>query len=41
MNDATNNDVERKRAIRRNVIALSLLAAAFYVGFIVMTVMKH
>jgi uncharacterized membrane protein (DUF485 family) len=41
MNDAPNNDAERKRAIRRNVIVLTLVALAFYVGFIVMTVMKN
>lgn len=41
MNDASNNDLERKRAIRRNVIVLALVALAFYVGFIVMTVMKQ
>ena len=41
MNDALNSDAERKRAIRRNVILLSLVALAFYVGFIVMTVTKN
>jgi uncharacterized membrane protein (DUF485 family) len=41
MNDALNNDVERKRAIRRNVILLTLVALAFYVGFIVMSATRN
>jgi len=31
---------ERKRSVRRSVLWLSLLAAMFYVGFIVLTVSR-
>jgi uncharacterized membrane protein (DUF485 family) len=41
MNEAPNNDAQRKRAIRRNVIVLTLVALAFYVGFIVMTATRN
>jgi hypothetical protein len=34
------NDLDRKRRIRRTAIWLALVALAFYVGFIAMSVMK-
>jgi len=43
MADSTDNaalDAERKRAIRRHVVVLSLVAVAFYVGFIVLTALQ-
>lgn len=33
------NEVERKRAIRRSVLWVSLLAAGFYLGFILLGVL--
>jgi len=33
-------DADRKRRIRRSVIWLSLLALAFYVGFIALTALR-
>jgi uncharacterized membrane protein (DUF485 family) len=44
MNDkpnATPDDAARKRRIRRNVVFLALLALAFYVGFILLTVFRN
>ena len=39
MNATTDNgDLERKRRIRRNALLLGLLAVAFYVTFIVLSV---
>lgn len=38
--NATPEDIERKRRIRRNVVFLVLLALAFYVGFIVLTLTR-
>jgi hypothetical protein len=42
MNNLANHqtDVERKHRIRRNVILLSLLALSFYIGFIVLNVLR-
>ncbi|MBC7984760.1 MAG: hypothetical protein H7Y02_13010 [Candidatus Obscuribacterales bacterium] len=34
-------DDERKRRVRRSVWLLSLLAAAFYVGFILLTWLRN
>jgi hypothetical protein len=34
------DDVTRRKRIRRNVVLLALLAVAFYVGFIVIMVMR-
>jgi hypothetical protein len=37
---ATVNDSERRRKVRRTAIVLGLVALAFYVAFIVMSVMR-
>ncbi|HEU4484007.1 MAG TPA: hypothetical protein VFR96_00845 [Povalibacter sp.] len=34
------NETDRKRAIRRTTLWLALLAAAFYVGFILLSVLN-
>jgi uncharacterized membrane protein len=34
------DDLERRKRIRRTAIILALVALAFYVGFIVMSVMR-
>lgn len=34
------NEDDRKRSVRRTALWLALLAAAFYVGFIVISVMR-
>jgi hypothetical protein len=33
-------DPERRRRVRRNALLLALIAAAFYLGFIIMSVMR-
>jgi hypothetical protein len=33
-------EAERRRRVRRSVIVLALVAAAFYIGFIVMAVTR-
>lgn len=35
------DDVERRKRVRRTALLLMLIAAAFYVGFIVMAVVRH
>jgi len=35
---ATDPDQERRRRVRRTAVILALIAAAFYVGYIVMTI---
>jgi hypothetical protein len=37
---AMSNDAERKRAARRTAMWLAALAAAFYLGFIVMSIVR-
>ena len=34
------DDAERRRRVRRSAVALALLAAAFYFGFIVLAVTR-
>ena len=36
----SNNDPERKRAVRRTALWLTVLAAAFYFAFIAMAVVR-
>jgi hypothetical protein len=33
-------DPERRRRVRRNALLLALIAAAFYLGFIIMSVVR-
>ena len=40
-NQSQDQDAERKRRIRRNVVLLTLVALAFYVGFIVLTMSRR
>jgi hypothetical protein len=41
MNDRmSNNDADRREGIRRTALILTALAAAFYVGFILMGVLN-
>jgi len=38
--DMAGDDADRRRRVRRTALLLALIAAAFYVGFIVMSVVR-
>jgi hypothetical protein len=38
--DMTDLDPERRRRVRRTALLLALVAAAFYLGFIIMSVVR-
>ena len=38
--DVTELDPERRRRVRRTALLLALVAAAFYLGFIIMSVVR-
>ena len=38
--DMADTDPERRRRVRRSALLLALIAAAFYLGFIIMSVVR-